>query len=60
MKQRISEREIIEAIKATKARTAALEEVNRMMRDMIADLHAINEELAAERRARRENGKNND
>jgi len=56
MKQRISERETIEAINA---RTADLKEVNRMMRDMIASLHALNEELAAERRARR-NGKNND
>lgn len=59
MKKQISERETIETIEAIKARTADLKEVNRMMRDMIASLHALNEELAAERRARR-NGKNND
>lgn len=48
-----------ELLEAIKARTAHIKEVNRMMRDMIADLHALNEDLAAERRARR-NGKNND
>lgn len=62
MNQRISEREInatVEATEIIKARTADIKEVNRMMKEMIASLHALNEELAAERRAR-ENGKNND
>lgn len=62
MKQRIIEREInatVEATEIIKARTADIKEVSRMMREMIADLHALNEELAADRRARR-SGKNND
>ena len=56
MTKRISEQEIIATVEATeiiKARTADIKEVNRMMREMIASLHAINEDLAAARRARR-------
>lgn len=62
MKQRIIEREInatVEATEIIKARTADIKEVNRMMREMIASIHAMNEELAAERRARR-NGESNE
>lgn len=62
MKQRIIEREInatVEATEIIKARTADIKEVNRMMREMIASIHAMNEELAAARRARR-NGESNE
>lgn len=48
----------VEATEIIKARTADIKEVNRMMRELIASIHAMNEELAAERRARR-NGKDN-
>lgn len=48
-----------ELLESIKARTAHIKEVNRMMREMIASLHAINEDLAAQRRAR-ENGEDDE
>lgn len=62
MNKRIIEREInatVEATEIIKARTADIKEASRMMRELIASIHAINEDLAAARRAR-QNGENND
>lgn len=62
MSKRISKQEIIainEATEIIKARTADIKEASRMMRDLIASFHAMNEDLAARRIARR-NGKSND
>lgn len=46
-------------IETLQSASSSIRELNCMMRDMIASFHALNEELAADRRAR-ENGKNND
>ena len=62
MSKRISKRDIIainETTEIIKARTADIKEATRMMRELIASIHAMNEDLAAQRRARR-NGKSND
>ena len=56
MKQRIKEREIIQTIEAV---TDELNEINNMMRNMIADIRSARLSLAELRRAR-ENGENND
>lgn len=55
MSKRIRERMAIETVESV---TDELNEINNMLRNMIASLHAINEDLAAARRARR-NGEDN-
>lgn len=62
MSKRISKQAIIainEATEIIRARTADIKEATRMMRELTASLHAMNEDLAARRIARR-NGKSND
>lgn len=56
MSKRISERETIATIEAM---TEDLNEINNMMRSLIADIRSARLSLAAQRRAR-ENGENND
>lgn len=62
MSKQISKQAIIainEATEIIRARTADIKEATRMMRELTASFHAMNEELAARRIARR-NGKSND
>lgn len=62
MSKRISKQAIIainEATEIIRARTADIKEATRIMRELTASVHAMNEDLAARRIARR-NGKSND